>query len=314
VSELLAKLGYRPVTLDIATALLRVGRDRFTRENLAVRFSAGDMTALPFRSGSFEAAVVIDALHHVPDVAAVFREVHRVLVQGGQFLLAEAGEGHAETEKSRAEMGEFGVCEAEIHLFEAVRYAREAGFDDVRVVPHTVPGLTMAPEDVRAAMSEPSETWRVRYEGRTTRFDEYLLQSIFCHPVLVCAKGQRPLDSRSPRLLRAALAPRLQRAGERVWGTVHVGNEGDTLWLRGTGEAGHVRLGIQLMTAERKLLNQDFARGVLPTDVAPGGAVEVTIDVTLPDPDTPYVLKLDPVDEHVCWFEDGGSKPLYLSV
>jgi SAM-dependent methyltransferase len=314
VSELLAKLGYRPVTLDIASALLRVGRDRFTRENLTARFAAGDMTALPFAAGAFEAAVVIDALHHVPDVAAVFREAHRVLVQGGQFLLAEAGEGHAETEKSRAEMGEFGVCEAEIHLFEAVRYAREAGFDDVRVVPHAVPGLSMTPEDLRAAMSEPPERWRVRHEGRETRYDEYLFQSVFCHPVLVCSKGERPLDSRAPRTLRAGLEAHLQREGARVWGHVRVANQGDTRWLCGGDEAGRVRLGIQLMTPERKLVQLDFARAMLPRDVEPGQVVDVAVEVTLPDGWTPYVLKLDPVDEHVCWFEDGGSKPLYLAV
>jgi hypothetical protein len=195
-----------------------------------------------------------------------------------------------------------------------VRYAEEAGFDEVRVVPHAVPGLSMTPGDLRAAMSEPAERWRVRHDGRVTRYDEYLFQSIFSHPVLVCSKGQRPLDSRAPRILRAGLVAQLQREGARVWGSVRVTNEGDTRWLRGEGEPGRVRLGVQLMTPERKLLNLDFARGVLPGDVEPGQALEVPVEVTLPDASAPYVLKLDPVDEHVCWFEDGGSRPLYLAV
>ena len=58
---------------------------------------------------------------------------------GGQFLLAEPGEGHAGTEKSRAEMSDHGVCEREIHLREAVATAEAAGFD-ASVVPHFVPG------------------------------------------------------------------------------------------------------------------------------------------------------------------------------
>jgi ubiquinone/menaquinone biosynthesis C-methylase UbiE len=314
VSELLAKLGYRPVTLDIAPALLRIGVDRFTREHLPGRFCAGDMTALPFPDRSVDAVVVIDALHHVGDVPAVFREAFRVLVPGGQFLLAEAGEGHAETEKSRGEMSAHGVCEGEIHLLEAVDYGRRAGFDIVRVVPHYVPGIYLTPEDLREAMSAPVERWRIRHGDQTARFDEYLMQSILSHPVLAFGKGERPLDSRAPRRLRARLEPALVRDGTSVRGRVRVANLGDTVWLKGGEEPGRVRLGIQLMTPERALVELNFARAVLPHDVAPASEVALEVALTLPDAVARYVLKLDMVDEHVCWFEDMGSIPVYLAL
>jgi ubiquinone/menaquinone biosynthesis C-methylase UbiE len=315
VSELLAKLGFRPVTLDLAPALLRIGRDRFRREHLPARLTCGDMTALPFAAGAFDAVVVIDALHHVPDVPAVFREAFRVLTAGGQFLLAEPGEGHAETEKSRGEMLEHGVAEREIHLFEAAAYGRAAGFDRVGVVPHHVPAVTLTPEDLRAALRRPAERWRVEQDGRRVPFDEYLAQSILQHPILVFGKGARALDTRLPRELRAFLRPALRREGARLRGTVELQNLGDTLWLRSAGEsAGHVRLGLQLMTPERRLLNQDFARAVLDEDVPPGGRLAVSVDVALPDGEAAYVVKLDLVDEHVCWFEDRGNRPVYLAV
>lgn len=314
VSELLAKLGYRPVTLDVAHSLLRIGRDRFKRENLLFRPVAADMTALPVASGSVDAVVVIDALHHVPNVPAVFREAHRVLVSGGQFLLAEPGEGHAEAEKSLGEMRDHQVCEREIHLFEAVRYGREAGFDEARIVPHYEPLVSMTPEDFRYAMTAPSERWRVRRNDLPMAFDEFLVQSILSHPVLAFSKGERPLDSRLPRELRARLEPALIRNGRRVHGKVRVRNEGDTLWLRGTDEAGRVRLGLQLMTAERKLLSMDFARAELAANLPPSQSLEVDVDVSLPDEATPYILKLDMVDEQVCWFEDVGSRPVYVSL
>ena len=314
VSDLLTKFGYRPVTIDIAPALLRVGRDRFTRENLPFRPVSGDMTALPITSASVDAVVVIDALHHVPDVPAVFREAFRVLQQGGQFLLAEPGEGHAESEKSRGERLEHGVCEREIHLAEAVRYGREAGFDDVRLVAHYEPILSFSPEDLDRARTEPSERWRVRVGGQAVPFDSFVLQSILSHPVIVCAKGTRPVDSRAPRTLRARMEPTLVRDGARLHGTVAVTNEGDTLWLRGGDEAGKVRLGLQLLSPERRLIHMDFARGVLPRDVAAGERIDVPVDAALPDAAASYVVKLDMVDEHVCWFEDVGSRPIYMAL
>lgn len=314
VSELLAKLGYRPFTLDLALPLLRVGRERFRREHLAARFSCADMTALPFPDRTFDAVVVIDALHHVPDVPAVFREAHRVLVDGGQFLLAEPGEGHAESEKSRAELTDHGVCEREIHLREAVGYGVDAGFTRSRLVPHYVPSIAIDPAELPRMSQAPSERWRILQDERPGSFDEYLLQSIYCHPVLVFSKGERALDSRLPRTLKARLTPALVRDGARVRGTVTVGNEGDTRWLRGGDEPGRVRLGLQLMTPEHRLLALDFARAELPADVAAGEATDVPVEIALPEAGTPYLLKLDMVDEHVCWFEDVGSRPVYVAV
>ena len=314
VSELLAKFGYRPFTLDLSTALIQVGRDRFSRENLPARFTAGDMTALPIRSGSMDAVVVVDALHHVPDVPAVFREAYRVLVPGGQFLLAEPGEGHAETEKSREEMDDHGVCEREIHLREAVDYGRRAGFDAIRVIPHFVPSAEMAPEEFDHATVTPSERWMVRQNGAPVAFDALVLQSTLDHPILAFQKGVRAVDSRMPRELRAALEPHLTREGARVSGRVSVRNTGDTLWRRGNDEAGSVRLGLQLLTPERTLVDLDFARAVLPRDLASGDVAEIPVEVVLPDATAAYVLKLDMVDEHVCWFEDVGGKPVYVAV
>jgi hypothetical protein len=38
------------------------------------------------------------------------------------------------------------------------------------------------------------------------------------------------------------------------------------------------------------------------------------VKVTLPHPDVPYVLKLDLVDEGICWFDDVGSRPVYVAL
>ena len=313
VSELLAKLGYKPVTLDISAPLISVGRERFQREGLQPRFVAGDMTTLPFAAKTFEAVVVIDALHHVPDVPAVFREAHRVLVDGGQFLLAEPAEGHAESAISRRERRDHGICEREIHLFEAARYGEAAGFDTCSVIPHLIPALSISPADLRQAMSRPSEQWNIQYGGRRAAFDEYFLQGILCHPILAFGKGRRVLDSRLPGRLQALIEPSLVRKGQQVTGTVRVTNRGDTRWLGGSG-TGCVRLGLQLFTPDRHLLDLDFARAVLPEDLPAGRTADVAVELTLPLGADSYLLKLDMVCEHICWFEDRGSPVVYLAV
>jgi ubiquinone/menaquinone biosynthesis C-methylase UbiE len=314
VSELLAKLGYRPFTLDVSSSLLALGRRRFERNSLTPRFMVGDMTALPVATGSMDAAVVLDALHHVPDVPAVFREVFRVLGAGGQFILAEPGEGHAETEKSRGEMLEHGVQEREIHLFEAIEHGRAAGFDDIGAVPHYVPYISMTPEQLRKATVSPSETWMIHQGDRLGYLSPFLIQSMFDHPVLVFRKGRRPIDSGMPGVLKADVSPRLARDRARVTGVVAVRNIGDTTWLGGGDRVGQVQLGIQLLGADHKLLDMEFSRTSLAGHVAPGQDMDIAVDLTLPDPDASFVLKIDLVDEGICWFEDVGSKPVYVPV
>jgi len=94
---------------------------------------------------------------------------------------------------------------------------------------------------------------------------------------------------------------------------VTVRNTGDTRWLGGGGDIGYVQLGVQLLTPEHRLLSQDLARLRLPGDVVPGEAVTLEGVVPLPQADGAYALKIDLVSEGICWFEDNGSRPLYVS-
>jgi hypothetical protein len=92
-----------------------------------------------------------------------------------------------------------------------------------------------------------------------------------------------------------------------------VRNTGDTRWLAG-GHQGHVQVGIQLLAENRTLIALDFVRAALPRDLETDDAIEVVLDFPLPDASTPYVLKIDMVDEGVCWFHDAGSQPVYIAV
>jgi SAM-dependent methyltransferase len=77
-----------PVTvvgLDISESMIRQrSEDPLLPENVV-----GDMEALPFADGEFDAALFVGALHHVPDPYPALREAHRVVRRGGSLFAAE---------------------------------------------------------------------------------------------------------------------------------------------------------------------------------------------------------------------------------
>jgi len=71
------------VVVDAARGMLRRAR---SEGHAAV---AGDATRLPVADAAVDAALVVDALHHMPDHPAVFEELFRVLRPGGVVIVRE---------------------------------------------------------------------------------------------------------------------------------------------------------------------------------------------------------------------------------
>lgn len=68
------------------------------RHGLFERLRFADVTALPFDDASFDAAMSLDVLEHVPDFQAALREFARVLRPGGRLVLTVPF--HADLERS----------------------------------------------------------------------------------------------------------------------------------------------------------------------------------------------------------------------
>jgi len=144
-SDLLGRLNRPAIAVDISWDMLRAGR---SRPGADVRAVAGDLEALPFRSGAFQKAVCLSAVHHVPNIPKALREVARVLDDDGVALFSEPGQGHADAPVSAAAVRDFGVLEQDILIGPFIGHCREAGFEHVTVKPllQSVPGFDLTLE------------------------------------------------------------------------------------------------------------------------------------------------------------------------
>lgn len=84
----LGRAGVRAVGVDLSSGMLRQARSR------ARALVRGDLTALPFGDGQFDAVCCFKVLAHVPDIGRAMAELGR-LVRPGGFLIVEFYNPHS---------------------------------------------------------------------------------------------------------------------------------------------------------------------------------------------------------------------------
>jgi hypothetical protein len=95
--------------------------------------------------------------------------------------------------------------------------------------------------------------------------------------------------------------------------SVEVVNEGDTLWLVSrAAPRGTVRLGIKILDNGGRMVDEFHGEPPLPHALAPGEKAVLEIDHPAPEQLGKYSLKIDLLDQDICWFEQRGSQPLVL--
>ena len=313
-TELLVRLGIRPVSLDLSVEMLQRGRQRLLADSRIefrddAAFVAGRGQELPFVDESFEGVLCLNALHHQPAYAVALREIYRVLKPGGRAVFSEPGTAHAEAPLSEFRMREESVVEKPVWLPHIHRLALAAGFTRMTVVP-----LRAATTYTLSYTATPQDR-----EKLVAMWEDTLKHSPREHARFALHKGDDPpADTLLPPQqltgrLRAAIELEIVCAEIRQGGTfadhLRITNTGSVTWKgRGRRFGGQVTCGLKVCSERGDVLREDLGRTPLPHDVRPREKISIDMKVVADLPPGRYELRYDMVVEGVTWFEFQGSE------
>jgi arsenite methyltransferase len=143
VAELLDVVGPEGsvVGVDGSPSSLAVAASRCEgRANVA--FHEADATSLPVEDGDFDAALSVQVLEYVPEVAPALREIHRALRPGGRVVVWDVDWSTVSMRTEDEARMQRVLAAWDSHLTHAslprtlTAQLREAGFEDVRMEGH----------------------------------------------------------------------------------------------------------------------------------------------------------------------------------
>lgn len=311
LSEYFARLGYDVTGIDISDDLVRMARERVAKipynvdhaTPLRCRFITCDIEVKPLGE-KFDAVICYDSLHHFEDEHAVFRHLAAMLDGGGLLFILEGHKpsaGSATEDELQGVMRQYGTLESPFSGQYLRRLLDEHGLAVVGDYV-SVNGLFER---------ELLEDERLPLRGLDTNY-HYLT----CIKVAEDKPAGAIPDSRHPGLLRAQFTlvdapPEQVEAGTKLNFTIAMRNTGDTLWLTGQGlRPGIVMPAVRLIDARGEIVSEVHGQPLLPRAVAPGQTIMMNIPFRAPLLTGKYKIKIDLVDQHICWFEERGSQPI----
>jgi SAM-dependent methyltransferase len=111
----LAKAAAAVTGTDVSADAIGFARENYRLPNL--RFVQGSVAALPYADASFDLAVAFEVIEHIEDWAGFLREVRRVLVPGGQFIVSTPNKAYYAETRERTGPNPFHVHEFEYEEF-----------------------------------------------------------------------------------------------------------------------------------------------------------------------------------------------------
>lgn len=315
----MAQMGCNAIGVDISPNALKLAAGLKAARAPAqgggtLDFLAYDGHRLPLEDESLDRIVCYDAFHHVRDQAATIREFARVLRRGGRAAFMEPGPNHSKTPQSQAEMARFKVIENDVCMEEIGLHAQAAGFEPPRLLVQFQQPFTVELEDFQAwSRHGIAKDWA----ARSMKLLGDQLTNGQCFFMLKGDASEATADSRRATGLAADVQVRRALripagSGHGIELEVVLSNIGTARWLTVAG-SGQVNLGVQVLDAAGRMVDNNFARLKLPPGpVAPGQQVLVKGTVRMPDQED-FTLRLDPVAELVAWFSGlGQTRPADL--
>jgi glycosyltransferase involved in cell wall biosynthesis/2-polyprenyl-3-methyl-5-hydroxy-6-metoxy-1,4-benzoquinol methylase len=316
LSEYFARLGYDVTGIDISDGLIEAARERLARlpyqvdqeTPLSCRFLIHDVEAAPLTQ-KFDAIICYDSLHHFENEERVFRNLANMLDVGGFMFILEGNKpptGSATEKELRGFMEKYKTLESPFSGEYLRSLIDEHGF---AIVGDYVSVNGLFEREMLTGDGEylPLHTLDLDYHYLT------------CMKVTDDAPGSIVADSREPGVLRAELLlrtppPESVAPGQRLELNIAMVNFGDTVWLTGQEtRAGLVMPGVKIADENGVIVAENHGP-LLPRPVAPGQSLIVNVSVIAPDKPGSYAVKIDLVDQKVCWFEDRGSRPIMFDL
>ena len=318
VTEYFARLGYNMTGMDLSEGLIQVARQRLEHlpyqvdqeTQLRCHFLVHDIEAAPLAE-KFDAILCYDALHHFDDEQSVFRNLAAMLDIGGVLFILEGHKppaGSATEIELRGFMEKYQTLESPFSEKYLRRLINDNGFaivaDHVSVNGLFEKEMLSGPED---NLSLPLKTLDTDYHHLT------------CMKVAEGAPGSSVPDSRKPGILRTKIvlrgpAPEVAAPGAAFKLPITFINSGETLWLTGQTVRDGIVMPAVKIADERGQLALENHGPLLPRAVAPGRSLTLDLPITAPEKPGTYTVKIDLVDQNVCWFEDNGSEPFVFEL
>lgn len=314
-SIMLSQMGSDVVGMDIAPRAIDIANlsaERILRKEQRERcsFTSFDGQNLPFADDSFDIVVIYEALHHLPNPIRILKEIFRVLSKHGRLGFAEPGIGHSHHEHSVMEMNH-GILESDLELDHLYNTGKSLGFRQLDLLIQGVhPDVFSLPMS-RLRWYLNGASWLVPAD--------FVRHAIVTGPIGIFSKSPYPASSLNPVSHRATLSTNLQELSVLPDSTyklhVNARNDADTVWLSRTDRGiGSVTLGASLLSAEGLLVIKDYGRTPLPTNVQKGDKLSLTMELVAPSSPGNYIVRLDMVNEGVCWFSENQSKELQIKL
>ena len=310
LSEYFARLGYVVKGIDISPDLIQMSEERVARVPYGVdhetplrcTFAVHDIEAAPLQE-KFDAIICYDSLHHFEDEWAVIRNFAAMLDVGGLLFVLEGDRPPAGSESEdelREVMTIYGTLESPFDFGYLRKILDENGFaivGDYASVNGLFPRETIVDDLL------PLTDVALNYN--------YLA----CKKIVEGAAASSVPSSRNPGLLRACIScvsspPARLAPGQTLEFELEIKNAGNTLWIAGKQASfGVVMPGVKVFDAGGTVIREVHGEPPLAHSVAPGETLRLKFRTPAPRQDGKYVVKMDFVNQHICWFEDVGSHP-----